>query len=178
MRMTMLVAGAAAATLLLASPASAQDASGELHCNIQGGFGFIIGGSRAVSCTYRRAGLPVEFYTGSTGNIGLDIGPTNAVVATYRVSATPAAPGVLQGDFAGPGFGIAGGAGIAANALIGGSGVTLIPVPNNATTAYTGLNISGGINQLHLQFAGLEEVPDRNRRRRILKSYGLEDGTN
>ena len=177
MRMTMLAAGAAA-TFLASCPVQAQDAAGELRCNIQGGFGFIIGGSRAVSCTYRRAGFPVEFYTGSTGNIGLDIGPTNAVAVTYSVSAAPVAPGVLQGDFAGPGFGVAGGAGIAANALIGGSGVSLLPVPNHATTAYTGLNISGGINQLHLQFAGLEEVPDRNRRRRILKSYGLEDGTN
>lgn len=178
MRMTMLTVGAATATLLLLGSASAQDVSGELRCNIQGGFGFIIGGSRAASCTYRRPGLPVEFYTGSTGNIGIDIGPTNAVVVTYKVSATPAAPGVLQGDFAGPGFGIAGGAGVSTRALVGGSGVTLLPVPNAATTAYTGLNISGGINQLHLQFAGLEEVPDRTRRRRILKSYGLEDGSN
>lgn len=178
MRMTMLAVGAAAATLLLSGPASAQDASGELRCNIQGGFGFIIGGSRAASCTYRRAGLPVEFYTGSTGNIGLDIGPTNAIVVTYKVSATAPAPGVLQGDFAGPGVAIAGGAGFSTRVLIGGSGVSLLPIPNNATTAYTGLNISGGINQLHLEFAGLEEAPDRNRRRRILKSYGLEDGTN
>lgn len=177
MRMTVLVAGVAA-TLLLSCSAWAQDASGELRCNVQGGFGFIIGGSRAVSCTYRRPGLPVEFYTGSTGNIGIDIGPTNAVAVTYRVSETPAAPGVLQGDFAGPGFGIAGGPGVAMRALIGASGVSLLPIPNSATTAYTGLNITGGINQLHLQFAGLEEGPNRAHRRRVLRSYGLDDSTN
>jgi hypothetical protein len=164
MRMTVLVAGVAA-TLMLSCSTWAQDASGELRCNVQGGFGFIIGGSRAVSCTYRRVGLPVEFYTGSTGNIGIDIGPTNAVAVTYRVSATLAAPGVLQGDFAGPGFGIAGGPGVATRALIGGSGVALLP-------------ITAGINQLHLQFAGLEAVPDRARRRRVLRSYGLDDRTN
>ena len=170
MRMTLL-----AATLMLSCSVWAQDASGELRCNVQGGFGFIIGGSRAVSCTFR---LPVEFYTGSTGNIGIDIGPTNAVAVTYRVSATPASPGVLQGDFAGPGFGIAGGPGVATRVLIGGSGVSLLPAPNTATTAYTGLNITGGINQLHLQFSGLEERPDRARRRRVLRSYGLDDTTN
>lgn len=175
MRITMLAVGVAA--LALSATASAQEASGELRCNIQGGFGFIIGGSRAASCTYRRTGLPVEFYTGSTGNIGIDIGPTNAIVVTYKVSATPPAPGVLQGDFAGPGVGIAGGAGFSTRALIGGSGVSLLPIPNNATTAYSGLNINAGINELHLQFAGLEQVPDRSRRRRVLKSYGLDDDT-
>ena len=176
MRMIMAAAGATLALFLGAVAADAQEASGELRCNVQGGFGFIIGADRALSCTFRRTGFPVEFYTGGTGNIGIDIGPTNARILTYRVSAAPAAPGVLQGDFSGPGVGVAGGAGVAANALIGPNGVALLPVRNSLTTAYTGFNISAGINQLHLQFAGVERGRDDGRRRRLLRSYGVEDG--
>ena len=167
MRVTSFLA-AGALIALAAGPVAAQTVAGELRCSVKGGFGFVIAGGRPATCTYRRPGQPVEFYTGQTGNIGIDIGPTNAVVVTYKVLASdPAAPAALQGDFTGPGVGVAGGAGFAGNVLVGGAGsITLLPVPNTATTAYTGLNITAGLNQLHLQFAAVEQLPESGRRRR------------
>ena len=164
MRMTLLATGLLA-LLSSAVSANAQTVSGELHCGIQGGFGFVIASDRQVTCTYRRLGLPVEFYTGRTGNLGLDLGPTNARSVTYQVVvADPSRPGALQGDFAGPGVALSAGAGFTANALVSGAGAMLVPIPNADTTATTGFNITAGINQLSLQFAAVEERRGRIRR--------------
>lgn len=169
-----LVAGALLAGLAL--PVQAQTVAGELRCSVKGGFGLIIASDRAASCTYRRPGQPVEFYTGQTSTIGLDIGPTNAIVVTYRVlSDDPGAPAALQGDFTGPGIGVAAGAGFSGNVLVGGTGgVTLVPIPNTAISAYTGLNLNAGLAQLRLQFAAVEQVPERSGRRRRAASRGIE----
>ncbi len=174
---TFLVAAAAIAGVAL--PAAAQTVAGELRCAVKGGFGFVVTGSRAASCTYRRPGLPTEFYTGQINSLGLDIGPTNAVILTYRVlTSNPATPAALQGEFAGPGVGVAVGAGLTSSLLIGGSSssVTLVPVPNTATTAYTGFNVSANLRQLQLQFAAVEQPSDGGgrRRRRVQRDTDLD----
>ena len=86
MRLTSFIAGGLLLALT-ALPVAAQTAAGELRCMVKGGFGFVVGSNRAATCTYRRPGQPVEFYTGELGGFGLDIGPTNAVALTYRVYA-------------------------------------------------------------------------------------------
>ncbi len=166
--------------LLLAAtalPATAQTAAGELRCMVKGAFGFVIGSNRAATCSYRRPGQPVEFYTGELGGFGLDIGPTNAVALTYKVYAVePTAQAALQGDFAGPGFGVAAGAGVAGNVLVGGAsgGATLLPVPNTATTAFTGFNVNAGLSHLTLQFAAVEQVGEPTRKRRAPRAADLQ----
>ncbi len=176
MRLTSFFAGG----LLLAAtalPAAAQTAAGELRCMVKGAFGFVFGSNRAATCTYRRPGQPVEFYTGELGGFGLDIGPTNAVALTYKVYAVdPSAPAALQGNFAGPGFGVAANVGVASNALVGGAsgGITLLPVLNTATTAFTGFNVSAGLSRLNLQFAAVEQVEGPARRRRVPRPVALQ----
>jgi hypothetical protein len=141
-------------SLFAATSASAQRAgSSELRCTVAGGFGLIVGSNRKVTCVYYRRDGAVEFYVGSTSRIGVDIGPNNAARAAYEVvGADPVTPGVLQGDFAGPGLGATVGAGIGADALVG-HGVTLMPIVN---VYDTGINVSAGLGILHLDYAGME----------------------
>lgn len=145
---------AALATLGCAPTAHARrGGSGELRCSVAGGFGFLVGSNRKVTCVYYRPDGAVEFYVGSTSRIGVDVGPNNAARAAYQVVGTdPAAPGMLAGDFAGPGFGATVGAGIGADALVG-QGVTLLPIAN---VYDTGVNVNAGLGVLHLDYAGME----------------------
>ncbi len=151
------VFGAAICAMSLLGPASMAQAqrggSSELRCSVAGGFGFIVGSNRKVTCVYYRRDGAVEFYVGSTSRIGVDIGPNNAARAAYQVvGADPTAPGMLAGDFAGPGFGVIAGAGIGADALVG-HGVTLLPIAN---VFDTGANVNAGLGVLHLDYAGTE----------------------
>jgi hypothetical protein len=163
MRMLCLAGAVVAGTLTsgAATPAAAQTVAGQLRCSIAGGFGLVVAAQRSATCVYRRVDGSVEFYLGSTGRIGVDFGLTNAVTATYNVSAPDSAPpGALQGIFAGPGAGFTLGAGIGANALVGGTGAILTPIDN---TYVTGLDISAGLGTLDLRYVG-RETPHHRRR--------------
>ncbi len=145
---------AAFAALALVPAAHAQrGGSSELRCSVARGFGFIVGSNRKVTCVYYRRDGAVEFYVGSTSRVGVDIGPNNPARAAYQVvGADPTASGMLQGDFAGPGFGAIVGAGIGADVLVG-QGVTLLPIAN---VYDTGANVNAGLGILHLDYAGTE----------------------
>ena len=75
--------GAVALALALGSfdPAAAQRPvwakTGVLNCDVSGGWGWIIGSVKRVSCVFTpdRPG-PVEYYGGSIRKFGLDIGAT------------------------------------------------------------------------------------------------------
>ena len=48
-----------------------------LSCDISEGFGFIIGSSKSVDCTYHPAGKKrPEHYSGDLGRFGVDVGYT------------------------------------------------------------------------------------------------------
>jgi hypothetical protein len=143
------------ATLLFGLTLSASNAapvqSGFLACNVAPGIGFIIGSSKNVSCIYHRAHGRPEYYTGTISRIGLDIGATGPGQFAWGV-VTAGAPGHfgLTGDYAGPGAGFALGAGLSANALVGGSGNSISLQPLSAGES-TGVNLSAGIGALTLQ---------------------------
>jgi hypothetical protein len=125
--------------------------SGVLECNVAPGVGFIVGSSKSVSCIFHRAHGRPEYYTGTISRIGLDIGATGpGQFAWGVVTAGPPARFALAGDYAGPGAGFALGAGLGANALVGGNGnsISLQPLSAGETT---GLNLSAGIGALTLQ---------------------------
>lgn len=141
------------ATLCLA--ASASDAapvqSGVLECNVAPGIGFIVGSSKSVSCIYHRPHGRPEYYTGTISRIGLDIGATGpGQFAWGVVTAGPPYRYALAGNYAGPGAGFALGAGISANALVGGNGNSISLQPLSAGQS-TGINLSAGIGALTLQ---------------------------
>src|SRR2546430_16776347 len=99
--------GLAAAALGLAvgmagngTPAHAQGGVqvGTLTCNVAGGWGFVFGSSKAVRCTFARAGGRPEHYAGSISKFGVDIGYTQVGVLVWGVLApsTNLAPGALS----------------------------------------------------------------------------------
>ena len=114
--------------------------------------GFIIGSSKAVSCTFRpdQAG-PTENYTGTFSRFGLDIGATAAGVMIWGVfTATSAGPGFLAGDYVGATAEATLAAGLGANVLIGGSNRTVALQPVSVS-GQVGLNFAIGIGDLHLR---------------------------
>jgi hypothetical protein len=143
--------GAAFVGLTATVPSAAQIQSGVLACNVAPGVGFIIGSSKGLSCVFHRAHGRPEFYAGTISRIGVDLGATGPGQFAWGVS-TAGPPGrryALAGDYAGPGIGVALGAGGSANTLVGGTGNSISLQPLAGAT--TGLNLSAGIGALTLR---------------------------
>src|ERR1700756_1975508 len=76
---------------------------GTLTCNVAGGWEFVFGSSKAIRCTFARAGGRPEHYTGSINKFGVDIGYTQGGVLVWGVFAPTAtlAPSALSGNYIG-----------------------------------------------------------------------------
>jgi hypothetical protein len=152
-RIGLILSIVASAWLMLVPPAGADEGikAGFLTCNVDSGFGFVIGSSRDVNCTYSPLAGRAENYTGTISKFGMDIGYLNSAVMMWAVFA-PAAdvePGALAGHYAGATASATVGMGAGANVLVGGSNrsFTLQPVSIEGST---GLNVAGGIATLTL----------------------------
>ena len=151
------VAAAIAATLLGLSPALAADPApgervkvGVLACDVEGGFGFLVGSSKRLACRYNGVNGS-EGYVGRVTRVGADIGVTGKQVLSWTVFA-PATTDVfagLEGGYAGVGANAAVGVGFGTNVLLGGSGRRIVLQPVSIQTG-TGLNASAGITGLSL----------------------------
>jgi len=146
--------GLAAGALSLNNPAQAQSVQvGVLTCNVSSGFGFIIGSSRAVDCTFSSPNGPPQHYVGSITKVGVDIGYLQSGVMVWSVVAPTVnfAPGSLSGSYGGVTASATVGIGAGANVLVGGSGnsIALQPVSVEGTT---GLNIPAGVAAMTMTF--------------------------
>lgn len=136
----------------MAQPAAAQSGVriGSLSCNASGAWGFILGSTRELACTFTSAGR-VEYYRGQISRFGVDIGYTSGGVLVWGVIAPTAQlrPGDLAGTYGGATASATVGVGLGANALIGGSGnsITLQPL---SIEGQTGLNVAGGVAAMTL----------------------------
>jgi hypothetical protein len=126
---------------------------GTLTCNVAGGWGFVFGSSKAIRCTFARAGGPPEHYTGSINKFGVDIGYTQGGVLVWGVLAPTAglAPGALAGHYGGAQGSAAVGVGVGANVLVGGSQRTISLQPLSVE-GNTGLNVAAGIGEMTLRY--------------------------
>ena len=99
MKLGWAIASLALASGILASGGSAHAQGavqiGTLTCNVSGGWGFVFGSSKALRCTFARAGGGPEHYGGSINKFGVDIGYTQGGVLLWGVFAPSAnlAPG-------------------------------------------------------------------------------------
>lgn len=151
----LLTLACAAATLGLLTTAGAQAHSpgvkvGTLSCHERGGWGYVLGSSRRVSCLYTGfAGT--SRYDGRISKVGVDLGYQHSADLLWTVVApTPRlGPGALSGHYGGVTAGAAVGLGVGANALIGGSdrSIALQPV---SVEGRTGLDVSAGIGEMSL----------------------------
>ena len=124
---------------------------GVLSCNVDGGFGIILGSSKDVRCNYVPNSGGGERYNGNITKIGVDIGYTKGGILIWNVvaPASNVAPGALAGNYGGVTGGATVGVGLGANVLIGGlnKSIALQPVSIEGTT---GLNVAAGIAELSL----------------------------
>ncbi|MGI8570546.1 MAG: DUF992 domain-containing protein [Methylocella sp.] len=125
---------------------------GALRCNVSAGLGLIITSSKEMSCLFTSARGHREHYYGTIRKFGLDIGETNAGVLAWDVFAPSEGPkrGALAGDYAGVDASATIGAGVGANALVGGFGrsFTLQPL---SIQAQTGLALAAGVASMTLR---------------------------
>jgi len=128
---------------------------GTLTCDISAGIGLIITSKKNLTCMFTPSQPgPREVYTGSITKFGLDVGATAGGEMVWAVYApTTRRFGALAGHYGGASAEATVGAGVGANALIGGSNrtVTLQPV---SVQGQAGLNVAVGV-------AGLELRPAR-----------------
>jgi len=141
----------------LALPASsvAQDRGtrvGTLNCDISGGIGIIITSKKDLTCMFTPASPgPREVYVGSISKFGLDLGATSGGEMVWAVFAPSSRPiGALAGNYVGATAEATVGAGVGANALIGGSDRTITLQPLSVQ-GQTGLNVAGGVAELRLR---------------------------
>jgi Protein of unknown function (DUF992) len=136
--------------------------TGYLTCHEAGGWGYIIGSSHKLHCTYSSNKGRTEYYTGSISKFGADIGYLKSAVILWAVAApsTNLGAGALTGSYGGVQGSVALGVGGGANVLIGGfhKSITLQPV---SVEGQNGLNVAAGVAALSLHYEG-EKVPRRD----------------
>jgi hypothetical protein len=144
---------------LIAAIASAQPAAaqanvkiGALRCEVSAGLGLIVASSKEMRCNYRSLHGFRERYYGTIKKFGLDIGQTNNGVLAWDVLAPTMGPrrGALAGDYIGASASATVGAGVGANALIGGFGKSITLQPLSLETQ-TGLALAAGVAELTLR---------------------------
>jgi hypothetical protein len=159
------LAGVAALAALVAFPLGAQAQNrvkvGTLACEMSGGIGLIVTSRKDLLCRFTPSarGWRGESYAGSITRVGLDLGATAGGRLLWAVYApTSAGRYALAGGYGGASAEATVGAGVGANALIGGSNrtVTLQPL---SVQGQTGVSVAAGV-------AGLELHPAQPPRRR------------
>jgi hypothetical protein len=116
---------------LLATSAIAQDTDsaagvkiGTLTCSVEEETSFIVGSNATLNCIFDPAGSAQQSatYTGTINDYGLDIGSTSNATLVWGVLAPSAdmEKGALEGAYGGVTAGATLGAGVKANALVGG----------------------------------------------------------
>jgi len=150
------LAATAAIAAAMTMPVNAQPARvqiGTLACSVSAGVGLIVASQRNVNCNFQADNGPTEAYTGTMTIVGVDIGFTSGSAIIWGVFAgTNRYVGMLAGTYAGGTAQATVGAGVGANALVGGSNnsVALQPL---SVQGQVGLNAAAGIGALELHLA-------------------------
>lgn len=135
---------------LAATPASADVKIGTLSCDVEPGYGFVIGSHKEMSCTfYGMDGTQVD-YVGSIGKLGIDIGFTSATHILWAVIAPGAGSAdSLSGSYTGANVEGTVGFGVGANVLVGGmhKSINLQPV---SVQGQAGLNVAAAVSSIKL----------------------------
>lgn len=136
---------------LAAIPANAAIKVGTLSCDVEPGFGFIIGSSKDLSCTYYGMDGTESHYVGTVGKLGVDIGYTSATRIVWAVVAPSAKTvGSLSGSYTGVNAEATLGVGVGANALVGGmnKSINLQPI---SVQGQAGLNVAAAVSSIKLK---------------------------
>ena len=145
---------ASALSIGTALPASAAEnvKVGDLRCEVSAGLGLIIMSTKEIECAFHSANGGTEHYYGKIRKFGLDIGATNAGVLNWTVFSATEGPrhDALAGDYEGVDASATVGAGLGANALVGGSNRAFALQPLSIQ-GQTGLAHAAGVESLTLR---------------------------
>jgi hypothetical protein len=140
----------------LAQPALAQSnvKVGTLRCDVAAGLGLIITSAKEMQCVFTSARGYRERYYGTIRKFGLDIGATGRGVLAWGVFAPTAGPrrGALAGEYAGADASVTVGAGLGANALVGGFDRSFALQPLSVEVQ-SGVALAAGVASLSLRAA-------------------------
>lgn len=143
---------AIAVVLLTLSPAMSADRVqvGRLSCDVEAGFGLIIGSSKDITCTFHPDSGSAHTFTGSINKIGLDIGITQKThiewlvfAAGHQALSHNAIAGTYVGASAEASLGLGGGV----NWLIGGDRDAFMLQPWSVQ-GQIGINLAVGLTGL------------------------------
>jgi outer membrane protein OmpA-like peptidoglycan-associated protein len=158
LRTTMMAAVAVAALTASAQAGEAGVKVGVLTCEVDSGWGYVLGSSRDIDCVYRPLRGPEDRYRGSISKLGVDIGYTDTGTIIWDViaPASDMGAGALEGMYGGATANATVLAGVGANVLLGGfeRSVALQPI---SVMGNTGLNVAAGLGALRLRHA--EQAP-------------------
>jgi len=145
--------GLATGGLALGTPAQAEVRVGVMTCDMDSGFGYVLGSSRDLDCTFMPAAGAPEHYAGTISKFGVDIGYVQHAVIVWTVVAPTVVlpPGSLAGSYGGATASATVGVGVGANVLVGGSSDTISLQPVSIEGG-TGLNVAGGFASISLTF--------------------------
>jgi hypothetical protein len=127
---------------------------GTLRCNLAPAIGILVASRQRLSCTFTPDGAgPSETYFGHFTTVGLDIGVNGGGQMVWTVFAPISQHyrGALAGTYVGVSADAAIGAGLGANALVGGSqrSIALQPL---SVEANTGVDLTAGVAALRLHW--------------------------
>ena len=157
--LTLGAAALSAVTLNGGSAAGAVDASkfvkrGTLTCDVAAGVGFVVGSSKALTCSFDVKGEKSPHrYSGKISKLGLDVGFTGEGKVIWGVYADPKTKlkGKLAGSYSGLSAEVTAGLGLGAKALVGTQQeIALQPLKLDGQT---GLNLAVGIASVTLAIA-------------------------
>jgi len=138
----------------LTAPAQAAGVKvGVLTCNVQSGWGYVLGSSKDIRCNYIPNNGLGEHYYGNIAKVGVDVGYTKGGLLIWNViaPASDVRAGALEGGYGGVSAQATIGVGLGANVLVGGfdKSIALQPL---SIEGNKGLNVAAGIGALNLKF--------------------------
>jgi outer membrane protein OmpA-like peptidoglycan-associated protein len=170
LRTMMLAAAALAALSASAQAGEAGVKVGILTCEVDSGWGYVLGSSRDIECVYRPLRGPEDRYQGSISKLGVDIGYTDTGTIIWDViaPASDMGAGALEGMYGGATANATVIAGVGANVLLGGfeRSIALQPV---SVMGSSGLNIAAGLGALRLRHAERPHVAVAQMENRVLE---------
>lgn len=153
MNLKMIFATAAIALGVSAVPASAGVKLGTLTCDVEPGFGLLIGSSKDLTCEFHDVNGRVTEYVGNISRLGVDIGYTQATRIIWGVVAPAWQDAAsVEGTYVGASAEATLGVGVGANVLVGGlrNSIALQPV---SVQGQAGLDAAVGAASLTLRAA-------------------------
>lgn len=145
-------AAAIALGLMTVSASAAPVKLGVLTCNVEGGWGLILGSKKTVECVFKGTNGHIESYDGTITKFGVDVGYTASKTLVWTVFAAGSSHNEhgLAGTYVGGNIEVSAAIGAGANALVGGFDNTFALQPLSVQLQ-TGVNAAVAVQKLRLE---------------------------